>query len=237
MEQLSINWFAEGRIDFEIKKYTLLSYLKHINHQFNTNKLYPELADLVFHYNNLISFMKNSDSIYKQFPERMTSASIEEIKIIYQKIVDNDSLMMEINEIINYAISEMDDSLQEGKEIYDFVEKNLVLFPVGVIPLYPYSGYLFIVDGNGADTKVFEYNVTIFENNEEKYRGINTTFVDTYKRDFINTFEHIKLDLIKRKSNLPNPAVYGVETSLTFPFHQTLLPVAKRSLVKYLASA
>ncbi len=31
MEQLSINWFVEGRIDFEYKKYTLLSYLSHIN--------------------------------------------------------------------------------------------------------------------------------------------------------------------------------------------------------------
>ena len=63
MEQLTINWFVEGRIDFEIKKYTLLSYLSHINHQFNTNKLYPSMADLVFHYNNLMAFKKNKNSL------------------------------------------------------------------------------------------------------------------------------------------------------------------------------
>lgn len=235
MEQLSINWFVEGRIDFEIKKYTLLSYLTHINHQFNKNKLYPSMADLVFHYNNLMAFKQNKNSIYAQFPERISKANFEEIKLIYEKIVEDDSMMKEIADIISYAIQEMDDCLQEGKEIYDFVEKNLTLFPVGLVPLYPFAGYLFIVDGKADETKVYEYNVSIFENQTEKYRGINTVYVDSYKRNFINTFENIKIDLIRRKADLPNPAVYGIETSLSFPFEQTILPVAKRSLMKYLA--
>lgn len=235
MEQLSINWFVEGRIDFEIKKYTLLSYLTHINHQFNKNKLYPSMADLVFHYNNLMAFKQNKNSIYSQFPERISKANFEEIKFIYEKIVEDDSMMKEIADIISYAINEMDECLQEGKEIYDFVEKNLSLFPVGLVPLYPFAGYMFIVDGKADETKVYEYNVSIFENQTEKYRGINTVYVDSYKRNFINTFENIKIDLIRRKADLPNPAVYGIETSLSFPFEQTILPVAKRSLMKYLA--
>lgn len=237
MNSLSNNWFIEGRIDFEFKKYTLLSYLQHINKQFHTNKLYPELADLVFHYNNLVSFKQNKDVIYKQFPARISKANIDEIKIIYQKIVEDDEMMKEIQEIINYAIDEMDDSIQEGKELYDFVEKSITVFPIGLVPLYPYSGYMFLVDPDSSDTKVYEYNITIFENQTEKYRGINTTYVNSYERNFINTFENIKADLIRNKKDLPNPAVYGVETSLSFPLDQTLLPIAKKSLVKYLAAS
>lgn len=235
MEQLSINWFVEGRIDFEYKKYTLLSYLTHINKQFHTNKLYPSMADLVFHYNNLIAFKQNKNSIYSQFPERISKANFEEIKFVYEKIVEDDGMMKEISDIISYALTEIDNSIHEGKEIYDFVEKNMSVFPVGLVPLYPFSGYMFIVDGRATETKVYEYNVTIFENQTEKYRGINTQYIDTYERNFVNTFENIKIDLIKRKKELPNPAVYGVETSLTFPFDQTILPIAKRSLMKYLA--
>ncbi len=235
MEQLSINWFVEGRIDFEFKKYTLLSYLSHINKQFHTNKLYPSMADLVFHYNNLIAFKQNKNSIYSQFPERISKANFEEIKFVYEKIIEDDDMMKEISDIITYALKEIDNSIHEGKEIYDFVEKNMNVFPVGLVPLYPFSGYMFIVDGRATETKVYEYNVTIFENQSEKYRGINTLYVDTYERNFVNTFENIKLDLIKRKKDLPNPAVYGVETTLTFPFDQTILPIAKRSLMKYLA--
>jgi hypothetical protein len=200
MEQLSINWFVEGRIDFEIKKYTLLSYLSHINHQFNTNKLYPSMADLVFHYNNLMAFKKNKNSIYSQFPERISKANFEEIKFVYEKIIEDDSMMREISEIIGFALIEMDECLNEGKEIYEFVEKSMNVFPVGLVPLYPFTGYMFIVDGKASETKVYEYNVTIFENQTEKYRGINTVYIDSYNRNFINTFENIKIDLIKRKN-------------------------------------
>ena len=40
MKSLSETWFAEGYIDFELKKYTLLAYLQHVNSYFNQNKLY-----------------------------------------------------------------------------------------------------------------------------------------------------------------------------------------------------
>jgi hypothetical protein len=58
MKSLSETWFADGYIDFELKKYTLLAYLQEVNKCFNENKLYPQLADVIFHYNNIISFRK-----------------------------------------------------------------------------------------------------------------------------------------------------------------------------------
>ena len=56
---LSENWFAEGYIDFELKKYTLLAYLQQVNGFFNENKLYPQLADVIFHHNNLLLISKD----------------------------------------------------------------------------------------------------------------------------------------------------------------------------------
>ena len=56
MKTLSETWFAEGYIDFELKKYMLLAYLQEINKGFTENKLYPQLADIIFHYNNVIAF-------------------------------------------------------------------------------------------------------------------------------------------------------------------------------------
>jgi len=50
-----------------------------------------------------------------------------------------------------------------------------------------------------------------------------------------NTYESIKADLIRHRNELPNPAVYAVEIDLTFPYNETLLPIAKRSLVKYIS--
>ena len=48
MKTLSETWFADGYIDFELKKYTLLAYLQEINRYFNDHKLYPQLDDISF---------------------------------------------------------------------------------------------------------------------------------------------------------------------------------------------
>ena len=70
MKKLSETWFAEGYIDFELKKYTLLSYLQEINHYFDANKLYPQLSDLIFHYNNLVAFRENKKYLQEHFPKK-----------------------------------------------------------------------------------------------------------------------------------------------------------------------
>src|SRR6266436_2543686 len=111
MKALSETWFADGYIDFELKKYTLLAYLQEINKYFNENKLYPQLGDVVFHYNNLVAFRENK------------------------------KLMQELEEIINYAAVTIKKTLQTGVSIYEFVEDKISICPVGIIPLDIKEGY------------------------------------------------------------------------------------------------
>jgi len=199
--------------------------------------LYPNLTDLIFHFNNLLYFKKNKSMLQQAFPQRLTLADIEAVKLTYQKIVDDDSSMKEIEAIITYALQKMDPAIQTGKEIYDFVESRLNIDPVGIVPLMPYHGYFSLRNGKDKTHGIYEYKITIFENKDDKYRGINILFVDTYEESIIKTPEAVKLDLIGRNKYMPNPAVYYVQSDITFPLEQTLLPVAKRSLVKYISNA
>ena len=236
MKKLSNDWFTDGRIDFELKKYTLLAYLQEVNNNFHLNKLYPQLADLVFHYNNLWLFKESKEKLQKSFPWRLTNADLEQLRLNYESMVTDDSLMNELENIIYYSISEIDKSLNEGKAIYEFVENSVSIFPVGVVPIYPLEGYLFIKDGKELDTKVYEYQISIFQNSTETYRGISTDFIGSYQHSIINTFEAIKIDLIRTIPKLPRPAVYVAETSLAFPMEETLLPIVKRQLVRHIAT-
>src|SRR3982750_1995250 len=102
MKPLSVNWFIEGYIDFEYKKYILLSYLQEINSHFDNSRLYPNLADLIFHYNNLIDFKKNKSLLQQAFPQRLTQADIDAVKLTYEKIIMDDQSMQEIEQIITY---------------------------------------------------------------------------------------------------------------------------------------
>jgi len=237
MKELGVNWFIEGSIDFEHKKYILLGYLQEINRHFDKSRLYPNLTDLIFHFNNLLFFKKNKSVLQQAFPQRLSNADIEAVKLTYQKIVEDDHSMKEIEMIITYALQKMDPAIKTGKEIYDFVESCINIDPIGIVPLLPYHGYFSLRNGKENTTLVYEYQITIFENKDDKYRGINIRYLDTYEQSITRTPETLKLDLIRRNKYLPNPAVYYVQSEISFPLEQTLLPVAKRSLVKYISNA
>lgn len=237
MKSLSETWFAEGRIDFELKKYTLLAYLQEVNKYFNENKLYPQLADMIFHYNNIVAFRENKKYLQEHFPKKMTGIQMEKLQMLYQQMIEDDELMQELEDIIHYAAGKMKTTIQNATGIYEFVEEQIEITPIGIIPLDIQEGYFFLSSGNTKETGVYHYRLSIFEKHDEKYRSIRTLFIDNWERGISHTYENIKSELIRRWKDLPNPAVYAIETGLNFPVDETLLPVAKRSLVKFISTA
>lgn len=237
MKTLSETWFADGYIDFELKKYTLLAYLQEVNKCFDANKLYPQLADVIFHYNNLVAFRENKKYLQEQFPKKLTGIQLEKLQLLYEQIIEDDGMMQELEDIIGYSATKMQKAISNGTEIYEFVENKLTIFPVGLIPLDIREGYFFLSEGRHRNTRVYQYRLSIFEKHDEKYRAIRTEFVHQWERNIVNTYENIKAELLRNKKDLPNPAVYSIETELAFPVDETLLPVAKRSLVRYISSA
>lgn len=237
MKQLSQTWFAEGYIDFELKKYTLLAYLQEINRNFNENKLYPQLSDLIFHYNNIVAFRENKKYLQEHFPKKLTGIQIEKLQVLYEQMIADDVLMQELEEIITYSANEMKTTISNGAEIYEFVEDKLLITPIGIVPLDIQEGYFFLSAGNSKSTHVYQYRLSFFEKHDEKFRSIKTSYVEMMHRSMVNTYENLKTALIKNRSDIPNPAVYSIETELSFPVEETLLPIAKRSLVKYISLA
>ena len=234
MKNLSETWFAEGYIDFELKKYTLLAYLQQVNRYFNENKLYPQLADVIFHYNNLVAFKENKKFLQEHFPKKLTGIQMEKLQFLYEQMIEDSDLMKELEEIINYSTSTIKRTISSGTEIYEFIEEKLTITPVGLVPLDVHEGYFFLSSGK-RNTRVYYYRLSFFEKHDEKYRSITTSYIDNQRRSMSNTYESIKAGLIRARNELPNPAVYAVETDLSFPLNETLLPIAKRSLVKYIS--
>lgn len=237
MKTLSETWFAEGYVDFELKKYTLLAYLKEVNKYFNENKLYPQLSEVIFHYNNLVALRNNKKYLQEQFPKKLTGIQIRQLQLLYEQIIEDDEMMQELEDIINYSADEIKTTISSGTAIYEFVEEKLTIFPVGLVPLDSNEGYFFLSEGSYRNTRVYQYKLSIFEKHDEKFRAIRTEFLDQWTRNIANSYENIKSELLRLRRDLPNPAVYSIETDLSFPFDETLLPVAKRRLVRYLSTA
>ena len=237
MKTLSETWFAEGYIDFELKKYTLLAYLQEVNRYFDENKLYPQLSDVIFHYNNLRAFRENKQVLQQYFPKRLSKIDMERLQLLYERMVEDEEIMTQLEEIIQYAIDRLAPTIRSGTDIYEFVEDRLSITPVGLLPLDTQEGYMFLSNGISRQTRVYQYRLSIFEKHDEKYRAIKTEYLETFRRTIAHTYEHIKTDLLRTRTMMPNPAVYSVETDLTYPLEETLLPIAKRRLVRYLTTA
>jgi len=156
--------------------------------------------------------------------------------LLYKQMIEDDEMMRELEDIINYSTSTIKDAIQNGTGIYEFVEEKINITPIGIIPLDIQEGYFFLSTSDTQSTRVYHYRLSIFEKHDEKYRSIKTAYIDRWQRSLANTYEHIKSELIRHRNELPNPAVYSIETILTFPVDETLLPIAKRSLVKYISS-
>lgn len=237
MKTLSETWFAEGYVDFELKKYTLLAYLQEVNKYFDQNMLYPQLSDVIFHYNNLVALRDNKKYLQEQFPKRLTGVQLQQLQLLYEQIIEDDEMMQELEDIINFSAGEIQTTISSGTAIYEFVEEKLTIFPVGLVPLDSNEGYFFLSEGSHRNTRVYQYKLSIFEKHDEKFRSIKTEYLDQWTRNIANSYENIKSELLRIRKELPNPAVYSIETDLSFPVDETLLPVAKRSLVRYLSAA
>ncbi|WEK35183.1 MAG: hypothetical protein P0Y53_22060 [Candidatus Pseudobacter hemicellulosilyticus] len=237
MKTLSETWFADGYIDFELKKYTLLAYLQEVNKYFNENKLYPHLGDVIFHYNNLVALRENKKYLQEQFPKTLTGIQLEKLQLLYEQIIDDSELMQELEDILQYSAKKFKKAITNGTEIYEFVEGKLSIAPIGLVPLDINEGYFFLTEGTRRFTRVYQYRLSIYEKHDEKYRSIKTEYVDSWQHTFVNTYENIKTELLRVKRDLPNPAVYSIETGFSFPLNETLLPIAKRSLVRYISTA
>jgi NifB/MoaA-like Fe-S oxidoreductase len=145
-------------------------------------------------------------------------------------------MMRELEEIMNFAIPKIQKTVAEGAEIYESVESTVDVSPIGLSPLYKDEGYVFILETTKKNMKIFRYSLKIFESPSDNYRGIETKLMDELPYIKFKNLENDKLMLVKKYKDLPNPATYLLTSKGSFPFEETLMPVAKRFLVRYISS-
>ena len=237
MKTLSKNWLTEGITDFEYKKYILLAYLQDVNSDFSQIRLYPHLAELVNHYQNAMSIKNSKKTLSLNFPKHISKADFQNLTFEYENTIADDNTMSTIDEILEFAITEFSKTLDDGTSIYQTIESNINISPIGLMPLRNEEGYFFLKFDSEADTRVYKFKISIFESATEKFRGINTEYIDTVQKRVSNTYENLKLEIINRYKDLPNPATYIVESKMKCAIEETVLTISKRALVKHLYNA
>lgn len=237
MSRLDIGMFIHAAQDFEASQYRILAELKQIQSNFSHNRIYPDLAQLIELHTSLTTITQSSEGLREALPKKIQDIDVGNKKIVYDYLEANHDSFAMIEELINWALPKIQRSIDEGKTMYEFVEDNMSLGVVGILPTYLEEGYCFVPDNKKLKVYLVRYEVSIFAASNEKFRSLKTTVIETLdQKNMRKSLQDLKLEVIQRHRELPNPAMYNVETDLDFPFDETILPIAKRKLMQQLSS-
>lgn len=234
---LNLDLFTKVRSDFEIRQFKVLAALKKISDDFQRNRIYPHLSGLIELRAILTDIKKRLEDLRNNFPKRIKNIDLVN-KIIEHEVVFMDgSDLAEVEALIEWALPYIEAKIEEGKTIYEFVNDEIKMEEVGIIPNYIDEGYFFVPDNEESKLLLFQYEISIFQSAQDQYRSLKTQFLKALNQGrALLSPNSIKLDLIREHKQLPNPATYAFQTNLEFPFNETIFPVVKRKLMQQLSN-
>jgi hypothetical protein len=235
MKKLQPDWFTQNWLDAEYQKYVLMAYLQAVQQNFTADKLCPDLPDLRSHYADGVRFSRSKGTLNAAFPKRVSRITGPPPQIEYKPEVTDPAFMTEMDAIMDFALPRFQEMLAEGQQRWADIAGSLTLAPVGLMPLNPEEGYLLLYVTNQSEAQVYQFSLTLYSDQEPGGRMVQLRYVEAVRTSLVNTFENIKLDLIRRHRQLPNPATYRLETTRTYPVQETLLPIARQLLAQAVA--
>ncbi|MGM0582211.1 MAG: hypothetical protein ACQETL_16145 [Bacteroidota bacterium] len=234
MEKLADDWITKGTLDFEYKKYILLAYLQHVSKSFEQHRLYPSFADLIMHYKNAAQLKDGKQKLWKSFPKELTQLDLKNFRLFFESKVADDDQLKELEDIIDFAMDSLKGQIAVGKDIFDEVESQLIIEPVGVKALEENEGLLLIDPQYDPFYHIYQYRISVFEAAEETVRGLQTVFIDKIKKSIGTTLEQLKIQILKNIKLVSNYSAFRVVALQPYPYEETLLPIVKRSFSGYL---
>ena len=234
---LNLDLFTQVQSDYEVRQYKVLAALKKITEDFQCNRIYPHLSGLVELRSTLIEIKNRLEDLRNEFPKRIKNIDLVNKVIEHEVVFVDGSDLSKVEDLIAWALPYIEAKIEEGKTIYEFVNDEIRIEEVGIVPTYVDEGYFFVPDNEEAKLLLFEYEVSIFQSAQDNYRSLKTQFLKALKQDRVLLSPNsIKLDLIREHKKLPNPATFSFQTELEFPFNETIFPVVKRKLMEQLCN-
>lgn len=237
MSDWNLDLFTSAVDDYERAQYRILGNLQRARRDFSNNRIYPHLGQLVSIHATLRTILDNTDSLKSAVPGSIVDVDLEAGELIYDEHALGRDQMEAIEELIEWALPQIEEAIDEGTTIFEFVEDHLHMAEVGIVPSYVQEGYLFVPDYERGQTHILQYSMSIFTGASERYRSLRTSHVKSVRHKPVHASpQTLKLSLMEERKELPNPATYAFEFELDFPYEPTVLPVAKRKLMRYLFS-
>jgi hypothetical protein len=224
--------------DLEQAQYEALAALQRIHKAFTRNEVFPHLAEMIRLKRDMELFVSESDHIRDALPRRISGVDWEEGEVRYEELEGAHLPGFVLEPLTRWLLPKIQTSINEGRTICDFVEEHADFETVGIIPQHQREGYLLIrVDGEDL-FRVVRFAAWVLSGEEGWYHSLRThaTWISPELVDGpVDSPASWKQALLDINPDLPNPATFFLNVDVAFPFEETVLPLAKRRLLRYLA--
>jgi hypothetical protein len=227
MPELRFDLFAAAS-DEESARYRVLDGLQRMQQAFSRNEIYPHLSELIQLHETLNRLVTAVDAVRDRQPGTLKGIDLEEGRLIYDESMTPHLLAEDLARWVAPLLAEL---IEEGRTLYEFVEEHAEVRAVGIVPSYQDEGYLLVPWP--VQLRVLRYAMSLYEEPDGRYRSLRTAEVAGAPAG-ASPIE-LKKYLVATHPELPNPATYCIDADMEFPIEATLLPVAKRKLLQYLA--
>lgn len=235
MKALTLDSFISQESDIELNQYRILSRLKEYQKEFNSNKIYPFLSELVYLSSQLDDILDKKDNFSLQFHKKKSDEySKRKLTIldIADQVIEYEDY---VYDLIEWALPHIKSLIEEAYVICNFIEDNITITEVGTSPIYKDDGYFLITNPAENFTQIHKYESAIYSSELKPLRSIKTTFIENVKPlESSYSVEILKNELIKKFYNRTNYATFNIENTLDFPFYESIFPIAKRKLLNLL---
>ena len=229
---LTLQHFAAAS-DEEAAHYRVLAGLQEARHAFARTRVYPHLAELIRLRRALTAFLDGVDRFREARPGRVTGVDWEAGALVRDPEDDEPPLLAE--DLAPWALPLLTDVIEEGRTLFEFVDEHADLAAVGLLPSYQQEGYLLVPDGDaGGGFLALRYAVSVLTDESGRYRSLRTRIVEAEVPPLAPPSVW-KEFLTAAFPDLPAPATFRLDSDVAFPVEETMLPVAKRKLLRLVA--
>lgn len=210
-----------GINDLESSKYLLLNKLRLSEKELNETRLYPTYQMLINIYTQLADIMKNHNRIFnKEYTDALSEQEMDEKMMLINNELEKSF------ELMHWAFAHLNRVIEQGRAIYDFVDRSITIEPIGINSDYNKDGYFILPDNRGRLIRILKYSRNLYKVLKTKEVGSREMKLITIPNEVLRNYM-ISDDII-------NQIIYMLDTELDFSYGQTILPVAKRKFLGFL---
>jgi hypothetical protein len=235
MDRFQFDSLFSSDTDWELNQYKILGGIKLYRNEFRLKKIYPALDDLLKLNTLLENMVMKKNILSGSFDDEYDNLNSDNDELNLESIEKSVSDQKFFVDLVQWSLPYIKEVIEEGVVLYDFVEKNIKVKQLGILPLGKDEGFYLIPDNITQKMKVYRFKCSLFSSNKLINRTINTRLLEEVDKSLLTSSELIKNYLYDTYKEFPSHASFVCETELDFPYKESLFPLAKRKLIDLLA--